>query len=403
MPTSKTTAQARVIKQLPVMKKIASLSDLFEWIDEWHEYKEPGSSAEFGSSEVTKRDYIWYHGHEDDSYRPRPSIYRTEIDEVLEKTGAKRMDLERELLHQFRTTGAHLLPQANDAVGLYLLARHHGLPSRLLDWSTDPLTALFFAVKDPAKDDRDGHILIMDAQHVAKDSATRKTNSGTRREIARPTHVHSVRMPYVKAAIEWMFWEKNPPKHLLKPFTVIPIRPDNQDGRIFQQSSCFTFHMEGCPEVINRTLRRAVIPKDAKQKLRVELSRANVNCFSVYYDLDHLVKHIKTQWEIEKSDTYRTLFIQTFRHSGGNSCHSIRARPLAGQRFSTDLNVECSSTMRKEHPLGTIFQIWAKQTDREGKPSLFSHHSWGYSIVTRAEAEQAIASLATESRKRAGR
>jgi hypothetical protein len=90
--------------------------------------------------------------------------------------------------------------------------------------------------------------------------------------------------------------------------------------------------------------------------------------------------------------SYRTIFIETFPHYGGGSRHFVRARPLAGQSLSTDLNVECSSIMREGHPVGTIFRIQAKQTDRQGAPFLYSHHSWRYSIVTRAEAEQTIAS-----------
>lgn len=289
MTPKSTLPNTSQIVQLPKAKEILSLAGLFAWMKEWHE--------NFGSPEVTKRDYVWYRGDEDDSHEASPSIYRPEIDKVLKKkTETERMHFESELLHQFRTTGGHLLHQAKDEVGLYLLARHHGLPSRLLDWSTDPLTALFFAAADPDKDGLNGHILIMDAQRVARDSVTRKLNTVTSKKMARPTHVHSVRMPYVKAAIERMFWQKRS----LKPFTVIPIRPDNQDGRIFQQSSCFTFHMENCPVVKNDTLRRAVIPKGAKQILRDELSRVNVNSFSVYYDLDHLVKHIRTKWKIEK-------------------------------------------------------------------------------------------------------
>jgi hypothetical protein len=49
--------------------------------------------------------------------------------------------------------------------------------------------------------------------------------------------------------------------------------------------------------------------------------------------------------------------------------------------------------MRNGHPLGTVFIVQAQVTDREGGPAfLYTHFSWPYRVVARAEAEALIAS-----------
>ena len=63
---------------------------------------------------------------------------------------------------------------------------------------------------------------------------------------------------------------------------------------------------------------------------------------------------------------YRKIIVETYKYSGGGSSSSIRARPVSGQGLDTSMNVECSSKMRKNSPIGSIIMLDAKVTDREG-------------------------------------
>ncbi len=88
---------------------------------------------------------------------------------------------------------------------------------------------------------------------------------------------------------------------------------------------------------------------------------------------------------------YQEVIVETYKYTGGGSSHSIRARPLPGQELDTSMHVECSSSMRKKHPVGTKLKIQAKITDREGGPPfLYTYHKWPYKVVTDQEAKDFI-------------
>jgi len=86
---------------------------------------------------------------------------------------------------------------------------------------------------------------------------------------------------------------------------------------------------------------------------------------------------------------YRYVIIQTYKRTGGGSSKSVRARPIEGQGLDTSMNVECSSPMRKNNPMGTLFLLQAKVTNREGGPSfLYAPPKAPFKIVTEEEATE---------------
>lgn len=85
---------------------------------------------------------------------------------------------------------------------------------------------------------------------------------------------------------------------------------------------------------------------------------------------------------------YRNVIIKTFKASGGGSNKSVRASPIEGQGLDTSMKVECSSSMRKNNPIGSLFLLQAKVTDKEGTPFLYAHYNTPYKIITEQEAKE---------------
>jgi hypothetical protein len=266
-------------------RDITSVGDFLAGIGQWR--------RRYMDARVSS-DSIWYRGHSDVDFNLEPGVYRDNFTRASRSAPGRsaedrRMHLEKEINSEFKRRSTVFFEQSISLVDLYFIQQHHGLPTRLLDWTTNALAALFFAAVD--QPESDGAVLIMDARRVLPKPPRSAADDF-------PRTVVSSRHPYVQATIRELYWGE-PCRYRSM---VLPVLPDLRTGRIFQQSSCFTLHMRGQPKLKNPTLQTFIVPKQHKARLVRELRQLNVNRFTVYFDLDNLSSDIREMFDLSDPD-----------------------------------------------------------------------------------------------------
>jgi hypothetical protein len=244
---------------------------------------------EIESSGLTAQNHghvrVWFRGHSRDGWPLTPGVYRGRLGGEKE---LDRLNVERHLLQDFRVQSA-ALRQGHETEGeLYFLAQHYGMPTRLLDWTNNPLAAFFFAAT--ADQDSDGELFMLDAYAFQLPSGgPRSFADNDFRGIATLGH------PVFQRALYPIFrWRPDD----FPPF-VIPVRPPHFDVRISSQRSCFTFHVPDARAIdakLNPSLRVYRVPMSAKPRIVKELRLLGIDHFRVFGDLSSLATTLKIDY-----------------------------------------------------------------------------------------------------------
>jgi len=148
------------------------------------------------------------------------------------------------------------------------IAQHHGLRTRLLDWSLNPLVALYFATSDAEFLDsaQDGVFHVLEV-----------------REVIRPESV-------VIDAVG----------------RVAVFFPLGRTHRVIQQRGAFTYHPDPSVPLASSTaanqLQSYAIPAAVKRTVRIELDRLGVNEETLFPDLEGLSRYVNWVSESNRRD-----------------------------------------------------------------------------------------------------
>lgn len=202
------------------------------------------SNHQFGRSRLLFR------GVPNKDYGLKPKVGRVFDNIKLVRELGDPLSLEKSLLESFRKNSQGLsdYPLENEWQ-LLTLAQHHGLPTRLLDWTTNPLVALYFAVEDLSK-----------------------TNG----------------LVYLLHNIEYIEESVDP----FKINDIVALNPSRLTKRIISQSGRFTVHPLGTEDWHPKGCFKMEIDVDAKSKLKGELYTYGIDRFSLFPDLDNLSAHL---------------------------------------------------------------------------------------------------------------
>jgi hypothetical protein len=115
---------------------------------------------------IPKKDELWFRA-EDAQHRKthlQPGLYRPR-DSGIRKSIPNLLELENDLYDEFRRCATQLSDVRSNGDDWewdsYFLMQHHGVPTRLLDWSDGALIALHFAIKDKPVSPKTGSVIYV--------------------------------------------------------------------------------------------------------------------------------------------------------------------------------------------------------------------------------------------------
>ncbi|HIF6168830.1 TPA: FRG domain-containing protein [Vibrio parahaemolyticus] len=211
-----------------------------------------------------------FRGHANQEWVLLPTLARINPVNVSTSYQTGWRGVEKTILDDFMKHAVRFMEkEPKNTLEIMIHAQHHGVPTRLLDWSTNPLKALYFAVENSDYDSVDGIVYTYSPSSWLTTSNAYDMTSWNRLVAFHPNLVNDR-----VAAQEGCF-------------TLFPYAISEEDDGPYLTEQAFL------PQNAQVSMHSVVIPKQAKPMLRKQLEKLGVSDASMFPDLDGVAKKIR--------------------------------------------------------------------------------------------------------------
>lgn len=235
------------------------------------------------SLEATGCDVPFFRGHSHSTWKLLSGLGRRSPKHF------KRSNIESILYYDFISLAGPLLDRGDSSWDTLFTMQHHGLPTRLLDWSTTFAVALYFAVRP--------YVTFDGEEYVHQDLDTKanpcvwilnpfKLNKTSLKNEVVLSPNTDLEVTYFQCFVEEV--KKFPGK-------VAAFNPPHIGRRLAVQKGAFTFHADlftPLEEQHASLVTKVLLPRTAIGDARAFLSLAGISEFSLFPDLDGLARHL---------------------------------------------------------------------------------------------------------------